>query len=243
MVVAFDPQGTTVLVAYCDYERGKPSGVFPATAADFNGRSPSTYTHRHERHGVGFVDTASCPAYFNVEWVPAEQVSYTPPADPKERTSKTNNAYEPLDAVLRGVPALTEELWETKARLYGEHGNDALFALPNLQGLGLKHKWYYRGSYWERSTMLPTTNPKYPMSGRLLVERNPHVAGWVWSVQANTGATSRNPYRQGSVKYAVEGMTLAEAALLTVQAKETPLPPSPTKTSQGQAKPPDDIPF
>ena len=226
MVVAFDPQGTTVLVAYCDHERGKPVGVFPATAADFNGRSPSTYTRRDPtytrrdpKHGQGQVDTASCPSYFNVEWVSAGQVSYMPPVDPKERTSQTNDAYEPLDAVLRGVPALTEELWETKARLYGEHGDDALFSLPNLQGLGLKHKWYYRGTYWERPIMLPTTNPKQPMSGRLLVERGPlNTVGWAWWV---LGATGHTPYSQGNAKYAVEGMAQAEAALLSHDVKVT----------------------
>lgn len=216
MVVAFDPQGATVLVAYCDHERGKPVGVFPATAADFNGRSPATYTRRYGKNGQGQVDTASCPSYFNVEWVPAGQVSYMPPVDPKERTSQTNDAYEPLDAVLRGVPALTEELWEAKARLYGEHGDDALFSLPNLQGLGLKHKWYYRGTYWERSIMLPTTNPKQPMSGRLLVERGPlNTVGWAWWVYANMGATGHTPYSHGNAKYAVEGMAQAEAALLS----------------------------
>lgn len=242
MVVAFDPQATTVLVAYCDYERSKVSGVFPATAADYNGRSPSTYTHRHERQGIGFVDTASCPSYFNVEWLPVEQVSYTPPDDPKQRKPKVNEAYEPLDAVLRGVPALTDELWEVKARLYGEQGDDnALFSLVGVRGrLGLSHKWFYRGSYWERSVMLPTTNPKYPMSGRLLVEREPHHRGWVWSVNANAGATSRKPYRHGNAKFAIEGMAMAESALLTVQSKETPIPP--TKTPQGQT-PPDDLPF
>ena len=140
MVVAFDPQGATVLVAYCDHERGKPVGVFPATAADFNGRSPSTYTRRDPtytrrdpKHGQGQVDTASCPSYFNVEWVPAGQVSYMPPVDPKERTSQTNDAYEPLDAVLRGVPALTEERRRDLTKVVKHEAENARVAIRNVR--------------------------------------------------------------------------------------------------------------
>jgi len=226
MVVAFDPADTPeapgpVLVAWCSYTENKVGGVFP-DKSDLT-RAPSTYQRQHRKKGVEFKDTASCPSYFAVEWLPADQVSYSPPPE-KQRPSSLDHVYEPVDAVLRNVPLLTQELWNTKARLYGEHGDGkALLSLPAAvrSALGLSAKWRHRVStsgasrtlsgHWECDVLLPTTDPSFTDKGMLLVERDmPHPGaslGWKWKVLNCKGVVRAT----ASVKYAIEGMAAAEA--------------------------------
>ena len=245
MVVAFDPADTPeapgpVLVAWCAHADNKVAGVFP-DKGDLT-RTPSTYQRRHKKKGVEFTDTASCPSYLVVEWLPADQVSYSPPPE-KQRPAPLNNVYEPVDAVLRNVPLLTQELWVTKARLYGEHGDDkALFSLPAAvrSALGLSAKWRYRVSTsgmahapsgrWECDVLLPTTDPSFTDKGMLLVERDmPHPGaslGWKWKVLDCKGLVRAS----APAKYAIEGMAAAEAkhpSLMSIQSPKAPARSSP----------------
>lgn len=230
MVVAFDPADTPeapgpVLVAWCSYTENKVGGVFP-DKSDLT-RAPSTYQRRHRKKGVEVKDTASCPSYFAVEWLPADQVSYSPPPE-KQRPSSLDHVYEPVDAVLRNVPLLTQELWNTKARLYGEHGDDkALLSLPAAvrSALGLSAKWHHRVSsgHWECDVLLPTTDLSFTDKGMLLVERDMHPGasfGWNWQVSNSKGVVRATV----PVKYAIEGMAAAEAVVARLNARRAGAP-------------------
>lgn len=246
MVVAFDPADTPeapgpVLVAWCAHADNKVTGVFP-DKGDLT-RTPSTYQRRHKKKGAEFTDTASCPSYFVVEWLSADQVSYSPPPE-KQRPASLDNVYEPVDAVLRNVPLLTQELWVTKARLYAEHGDDkALLSLPAAvrSASGLSAKWRYRASAtgithtpsgrWECDVLLPTTDPSFTDKGMLLVERDimhpGAYLGWKWRVLDCKGVVRAN----APAKYAVEGMAAAEAKYPSLMSIQSPKSPSSKNSS------------
>lgn len=252
-MVAFDPADTPeapgpVLVAWCAHADNKVTGVFP-DKSDLT-RTPSAYLRRYKKNGVEFKDTASCPPYFAVEWLPADQVSYSPPPE-KQRPASLNAVYEPVDAVLRNVPSLTQELWATKARLYAEHGDDkALLSLPAAvrSALGLSAKWRYRVStsgathapsgHWECDVLLPTTDPTFTDKGMLLVERIGRWDGstplvWKWRVLDSKGVV----HASAPVKYAVEGMAAAEAKYPLLPPKPVPNNPVHIKFGTGKNAP------
>ena len=251
MVIAFDPAHTLetpgpVLVAWCNHAEGKVGGVFP-DKGDLT-RPPSTYQRQYSVRGVTHKDTASCPPYFVVEWLPPEQVSYSPPPHTGQRSARLDAVYEPVDAVLRNVPLLTEELWLAKARLYGEHGDEkALSSLPAAvrSSLGLTAKWVYQTltlaggttGWWECPVVLPALT-----KGLLMVNRV--NSGWAWQVVDDKGQVQVKAF----VKYAVEGMAAAEAKLPSLVYMLSPKPgtgkskQAPLPFVQGDENP-DDIPF
>ena len=227
IVVAHDPSFTSVCVAYCDYAQGKVgNGVWPKPA-DMKASAPvSEHIRVYTHNGVSHKDTVSAPSYFAVEWVPAADVRYEPP-DPKERTTKVGAVYEPLDAVLRGVPQLTARMWRAEAYFAAEAGDDkALFTLPEVKRM-FPSAWFFRPHpphpFWERSIMLPTSNPKYPMSGRLHVQRALVATGWTWGVMSNNQRFGTGGVRTGTAKYALDAMLDAERAFLLVTEKEVML--------------------
>jgi hypothetical protein len=227
LVVAHDPTFTSVCVAYCDHSQSKVgNGTWPKPA-DMKASAPvSEHTREYTRNGATYKDTVTAPNYFAVEWVPAADVRYEPP-EPKERTPKVGTVYEPIDAVLRGVPQLTARLWRAEAYFAAEAGDDkALFSLPEVKR-SFPSAWFFRAQpphpFWERSIMLPTSNPKYPMSGRLHVQRDATGRWWTWGVMSNNQRFGMGSVRGGTAKYALDGMMAAESALPTVTEKEVML--------------------
>lgn len=214
MVVAFDPAYVSkalavdsgpVLVAWCSHADHKVSGVFPDNSTLT--KVPAVYQRRDKMNGVECTSTVSCPPYLVVEWVPSVLVSFSPPTE-QQRLASLDTVYEPVDAVLRNVPRLTQELWETKARLYGEHGDEkALRALPTsvCAELGIRCYWQFFAQG------MASANPGcrwvcYTSKGMLVVEW-PMPLGWTWKVLDENGLIRATAI----AKYAVEAMAAAEA--------------------------------
>jgi len=207
LVVAYDPQDSMVCVAYCDHaRRNVKDGRFPQPS-DLT-KPPKVVATYTRVQGKAYTETVRLPPYFCTEWRPVAEIRFEPPGA-RQRTARLRHAYEPLDAVLRGLPEVTGRVWALEVRLAAEVGDaKTLFALP-LEVTRLPVPWTFTEaslSYWSRH------DPQH--NGKLVVERN--RAEWAWSTALREEVSGfrlpRKAFRQGVAKHAHDAMVAAETA-------------------------------